>query len=105
MRLVTASQGQMLSLQCPLNTKVSFVMTSAPDHLLHLLDHDPVWGDGGGLPGLPGPQLPPPAALPLPVTKRLLPPGLRRHSPPLPWLPAGPQGRGQISVSARQVLQ
>ena len=83
MRLVTASQGQMLSLQCPLNTKVSFVMTSDPDLLLHLLDHDPVRGDGGGIPGLPDPQLPPPAALPLPVTVWMFTARVSQHSPSL----------------------
>ena len=88
MRLVTASQGQMLSLQCPLDTKVSFVMTSAPDHLLHLLDHDPVWGDGGGVTGLPDPQLPPPAALPLPVTVRMFTARVSQHSPSLLQLSA-----------------
>ena len=87
LRLVTASQGQMLSLQCPLNTKVSSV-TSDPDDLPHPLDHDPVRGDGGGVPGLPGPRLPPPAALPLPVPVRVLTARVSQLTPSLIQLPA-----------------
>ena len=83
------------------------MMPASYNHLLHPSDHDPVRGDGD-LRCLPGPRVPPPAALPLPVTVRVLAPGLRHHSPSLPQLPPvprpRPQGRGQVSVSARQVL-